>query len=284
MARAFISGMMLVLALGCARVGAQEPPPLEPPEEAGASPRTQDGSPPVVKVETPKPVVSQPPAETTQAPVKPPIRPLLVIPGVTAPASNPTRPSAGASPRSRQPRTQTPPLTGPTDPMLDRRGVVQSRVEPRVTVEPPIPLTLEPIEDLPADEPHPASPRTGNGANRVTRPTPSQPPAPPRGFFARLFGIPAPAERPRPTTPPIEPSRPLSRAGAGTPDDPGRALEREIQKTLGDRARSIEVRVSGKNALVVVKPTRFWQKRAIRATLEAMPSLARYHARIDVLD
>ncbi len=79
--------------------------------------------------------------------------------------------------------------------------------------------------------------------------------------------------------------RPIEKPASPANDAAARkALEREIRAALGDRARSVEVRVTGRNALVVIKPTRFWQKRAIRTTVENLPGLVAYRTRIDVLD
>jgi hypothetical protein len=61
-------------------------------------------------------------------------------------------------------------------------------------------------------------------------------------------------------------------------------IERAIQDSLGDRLRSVEVRVSGRNVLIVAKPSRFWQKRTVRRMLETLPELAGFRARVDVLD
>ncbi len=63
-----------------------------------------------------------------------------------------------------------------------------------------------------------------------------------------------------------------------------RKIERQIRETLGDRVRSVEVRVSGRNVLIVAKATRFWQRRAVRQALETLPAVAGYRARIDVDD
>ncbi len=63
-----------------------------------------------------------------------------------------------------------------------------------------------------------------------------------------------------------------------------RRIERQIRDALGDRLRSVEVRVTGRNVLVVARPSRFWQKRGIRRTLETLPALDGYRARIDVAD
>jgi hypothetical protein len=63
-----------------------------------------------------------------------------------------------------------------------------------------------------------------------------------------------------------------------------RKIEKQIRDTLGDRVRSVEVRVSGKNVLVVAQATRFWQKRLVRRSLETLPGLAGYRARIQLDD
>ncbi len=296
--------MLLVLAVASSPVRAQAPPPLEPPAGADEAPPAKTAAPKVKQADEPsasRPVTSEsmdvkkPARATPPAATRPALRPLLVIPGVTAPdqaTTPPPRPST--RPRTQPARGAGPALSGPVDPApaAGRAGVVQSRVEPPRVLEPPIPLTIEPIEDEPAaaarEVRRPAAvPRDGSTASRSATPTPGRPPARPQGFLGRLLGIPAPepSERKEAATPARAPSnRPASRAGAAATSDPRRALEREIVRVLGDKARSVEVRVSGKNALVVVKPTRFWQKRAIRSTLDSLPALAGYHARIDVLD
>jgi len=63
-----------------------------------------------------------------------------------------------------------------------------------------------------------------------------------------------------------------------------RRIETQIRDALGDRLRSVEIRVTGRNVLIVARPNRFWQKRGIRRTLEALPVLDGYRARIDVAD
>jgi hypothetical protein len=63
-----------------------------------------------------------------------------------------------------------------------------------------------------------------------------------------------------------------------------RKIESEIQDSLGDRLRSVEVRVSGRNVLIVAKASRFWQKRTLKRALETLPGLAGYRARVDIID
>ena len=63
-----------------------------------------------------------------------------------------------------------------------------------------------------------------------------------------------------------------------------RKIEKQIRDSLGDRVRSVEVRVSGRNILIVAQASRFWQKRTVRRALETLPALEGYRARIDLDD
>jgi hypothetical protein len=63
-----------------------------------------------------------------------------------------------------------------------------------------------------------------------------------------------------------------------------RKIEKQIRETLGDRVKSLQVRVSGRNVLIVGQATRFWQKRAVRRSLETLPVLEGYRARIQLDD
>jgi hypothetical protein len=63
-----------------------------------------------------------------------------------------------------------------------------------------------------------------------------------------------------------------------------RKIERQIRENLGDRVRSVEVRVNGKNVLVVARASRFWQKRAVRRALETLPALSGYRAHVELDD
>jgi len=294
---------------------AQEPPPLEAPAADSqatqpAAPSSQPNPTARAPVASPSPVQSRPSAAST-APSQ--IRPLLVVPGVTSPTQ-----SAAARPRSNPASSVRPgPVTGPVDaypspsvtalpaagsPFQPPAGrQVQSQPAPATGMSPPI--TLEPIEDEPDVGPRNSTPSRGL-ANRVPeRPPPSTRPAEssrtanpplwrPPGLLGRLFGLPAePAPRSAPRSDAaqgrLEP-QPRARDDART--DPAsdaaakRRIETQIRDALGDRLRSVEIRVTGRNVLIVAKPNRFWQKRAIRRTLEELPALDGYRARIDVAD
>jgi hypothetical protein len=111
--------------------------------------------------------------------------------------------------------------------------------------------------------------------------------------LGRLFGLPLqPSPRGAPRD---DEARDRSEPPRGATDnaaagDPAtdlatkRRIEKQIRDALSDKLRSVEIRVTGRNVLVVAKPNRFWQKRGIRRTLESLPVLDGYRARIEVTD
>jgi hypothetical protein len=106
-------------------------------------------------------------------------------------------------------------------------------------------------------------------------------------LLGRIFGIPSPS----PARSTLKSAEPKSRIKDDSRFRPPasdavarRRIEREIRDALGDRLRSLEVRVSGRNVLIVAKANRFWQKRAVRQALETLPGLAGYRARVEIGD
>jgi hypothetical protein len=63
-----------------------------------------------------------------------------------------------------------------------------------------------------------------------------------------------------------------------------RRVELQVRESLAGRLRSYEVRVVGREVTIVARPARFWQKRATRNSLEALPALNGYKAVIEVID
>jgi hypothetical protein len=63
-----------------------------------------------------------------------------------------------------------------------------------------------------------------------------------------------------------------------------RRIEHQIRETLGDRVRSVEVRVTGRNVLIVAQPSRFWLRRTVRRSLESLPALQGYRTRIELAE
>jgi hypothetical protein len=63
-----------------------------------------------------------------------------------------------------------------------------------------------------------------------------------------------------------------------------RRIEKQALEAVGDRARSIEVRIVGKNATVQARGVKFYQKRGVRKSLEGIPSLSGMRATIEIAD
>jgi hypothetical protein len=61
-----------------------------------------------------------------------------------------------------------------------------------------------------------------------------------------------------------------------------RRIERQISTTLGDKLRSFDVSVTGRNVVIYAQPSRFWLRRSVRRSLETLPVLQGYRVRIDV--
>jgi hypothetical protein len=318
---------------------AQEPPPLEPPSleppRAEAPQTTQPANAP--KPVRPKPATAAP----TTAP-KPEVRPMLAIPGVTAPASRPfvaSRPPIIGPVQPGNPAVSPPPdalplpsefrparsPSGPTGfplnddpspPSLDAlpprsgppalRGPSNAVGVPRPRASTPpsgetIPLTIEPLDEEPSTGPRSAgrTPPPGmsngrsTGGTRPSRPEPDDEPIDRRptprrgpGVLGRLFGL-----QPAPPPPPREEARTRdskSKRDPGAESDPDpdliarRRIERQIRATLGDKVRSVEVQVTGRNVVVIAQPSRFWLRRSVRRSLETLPALQGYRARIEI--
>jgi hypothetical protein len=189
------------------------------------------------------------------------------------------------------------PFQGPRGPRGDRAKAPS----PRESIH----LSIEPLEDEPARAATPARPGAPGRGRTVTSsvgsPTPATPaprdaresssssrPAPWRfpGLLGRILGQP-PADPPRAPRGNSTSKTQRKDDSAGEPATDAavkRRIEREIRDTLGDRVRSVEVRVSGRNVLVVARPTWFWQRRSVRRTLETLPALSGLRARIELDD
>jgi hypothetical protein len=127
------------------------------------------------------------------------------------------------------------------------------------------------------------------GAKRRLDPTvreePAPPPTPARRF--RLFSRIAP-----PVLGNRGGSKPASTADAPITVEPRsdpaadaalkRRLDRQIREATGDKLRSFDVRVIDRRVHIQAKPAHFWQRRALRRTLETLPALDGYKTTIDV--
>ena len=296
----------------------------EPPKATATQPAAPAATPasPASKTARPKPPFTTSPAAPANSRSSPgsQVRPLLVIPGVTGPSNSPGVTSKRAIPQPpRLPNTSaidrrenSSVLSAPPQgrsPFREDQGQPNARPGQDLLDE-PIPMSIEPLDDLRGsgadtksstrpgstlDRSRGASsripPASGSGGSTEDRPPGSARPRPsPRlvpGMLGRFFQPPPAQNRNR-----AEPktSAEKARAKPETDSEPvtdasvKRKIEKQIRETLGDRVRSVEVRVSGRNVLIVARTTRFWQKRNVRRSLETLPVLQGYHARINLED
>ncbi|MHB1557971.1 MAG: hypothetical protein ACYC61_10950 [Isosphaeraceae bacterium] len=376
----------LGLILGLAGVAAaQDPPPLEAPSLEGPK---ADAGPAPAPVPTPSRAIgaaAKPnpavkpagpgllrngparPATGAQAtprvvsqPVRPETRPMLAIPGVTAPAAHPSRtvpspaaypsrtvpspaarpsgppaaleldalppaglgsPSPGRADRDEPSPLDGPPLPEPIEVAPPRGGFAPSAGNAAQTVAPrspgpatsnpgePIPLTIEPMDGDLSPSSRSASARPGTARPGVTQPRDRASlddldrernrvrslvaPRARGGLLGRFFSPPAPLPPPRERE--RERERDEVRKDSGKPDrdipadrDPEaaarRRIERQIHETLGEKLRWYEVRMTGRNVVIVAQPSRFWLRRSVRSTLENLPALQGYRSRIEIRD
>jgi hypothetical protein len=245
MARRIVLGTFSLLTLGVSPGEAQEPPALEAPAQASAD------APPI-----PPPAEAAPDREAD-----PPLsRPLLVIPGVTAPSSRTARKPAADVVSAPAP-ADPPALDGP-DP------------------GPGIPLRLESIPDEPADRGRAgASTRREEEAreSRTTEPSTSAPRRPGVGF-GRFLGGARDDQGGRDA---------LSIESKGDPAVEAavkRRVEKQVQEALGGRVKEVQVRVSGRSVSIRARPSRFWHRWGARRTLDALPMPSGYRAHVDLID
>jgi hypothetical protein len=258
----------------------------------------QDAAPPLdPPALVPPSTVPAAPVPTPRAPSgRPENRPLLVIPGVTAPL--PPKPAARAGRARANPGEDlskpalTPPANPPAEAPSGRQATPADRnASPRAV----IPLTLEPITEDIAPDPGPDQTRAPQSSRpkdaradapalpaRVTTNKPRSASA--RGsstMLGRLIGPNGSSEgHARPDSSiTVEPrSDPAAEAAVK------RRVEKQIQQTLGDRVRSVEVRVSGKAVVIRAQAARFWQRRAVRRSLESLQLPSGYRRQVEILD
>jgi hypothetical protein len=242
----------LLLACSAAAVARDDGPPLSAPADL----------PPVLEA-APAPAPA-PPSPGVEAPDH---RPVLVVPGLTPPRSARARtPLPAFEPTG--PAGDLPPLVGPSD------MPAPESLAPLSTTVPPARGSRDlPLETVPEGTLQP-----------TTREEPPPPPAPSRRF--RLFGR---------VAPPLLGNRGASKPAAADASitveprsDPAadatlkRRLNTQIREAAGDKLRSLDVRVIDRSVHVQAKPSHFWQRRALRHTIETLPALDGYKTTIDV--
>jgi hypothetical protein len=268
-------GVLLVGAGAGLAAGAEDLPPLTVPvliAPGGGSPETAP---------SPAPEPSPGPARGG---------PILVVPGVTTPVRTRPRPRTGLG--DSTPAPAVPGSSGDLPALIGPGGTIGPR--PMGALPRSSSSTLS-LETIPGSEPivsTPAPTRANppRATVRIERDvpppsTPSRTPTPtprrPSGLLGRMLTPPsflngrAPAEPRKPIT--VEPrTDPAADAALK------RRIEREIQESLGDRVRSVEVRVVGREVTILARTTRFWQRRNVRRSLETLSGLSGYHATIAV--
>lgn len=228
---------------------------------------------------------------------------LLLIPGVTAPA--PPRPGMRPA-RPASPTVILDPPSPPSEPST-RNPTSPSTALPLGGRAPAprdqLPLVLEAIpddvtseagsEDLPTGRSAKPRPTGSNSPRLITDDlSPSSPSAsstsrpdraqsrPSTTPFGRFLGPKGSAE---------STSSPSSSIAVEPRSDPAddavrRRIEKQVEQTLGDRIRSVEVRVNGRTVVFRAQAVRFWQRRGVRRSLEALPLPSGYRGRVEMVD
>ena len=262
-------GLASTLVLGFAGLSAaQSPPASDGPDLA---PPTNMPAPPA-SVPTPE----VPPVAPASR------RAVMAVPGLMGtPASRATVTPSPLPPVFDSPGGPT--LDGPLEmpsspnPARPRAGIVS-----RPGASAPVPFDELPMVESPEPKAIGSAKRTSNPS---TIPKEASPASPRRGrFFGLLPGQPSPPGsnlRAQPAARPV----PEEFKTEPTADSALKArIEKQARTAIGDRARSIEVRVEGRTATVQARGVRIFQKRAVRKSLEALPALSGLRSTIDVLD
>ena len=248
------------------------------------------------------PIISTP-APTQPRAAKPPgDRAVLALPGITTPGSSRSVPST--PPVVSSPSVNTAPDGLQLDAPLEMKGAPSSATPlPRVAPSTSPSRSARPlILETPDEEPIPIDGPTSRSNPSTKRPTTAprvdpQPPIPVQRR-GRLFGlIPAPApalSAPSPTVSGSSMTGKTNLPGRSVVEGPQgdvaaesalkRRIEKQAREVVGDRARSIEVRIVGKVAYVQARGVKLLQKRGVRKSLELMPGVSGMKTSIEILD
>jgi hypothetical protein len=253
-----------------AAVTAGDGPPLEGPTGSVATRPAPRPAGPVVGSTVPRLLPPRSvPREAGRTASSGPATPTLEGP---SPRTAPTLPPAFEEPPSfrrfptpiEAPRVaEIPPLEGPGT--LHLETVPDEDLDPR----------LHPLDPLP-----PAT----NPAPRLTRDEmpPLEAPSPPR----RSGGL-SNFARPRTSSPDVNPT-PRRRSGLDEPSDPAadaalrRRVEEQVRIAAGRHLRSLEVRVKDQRVAVRLHVDHFWNRKAIRRSVESLPALSGVRYSVDV--
>lgn len=244
----------VLLACSGTAVAQDELPPLSPPSRSSSHGGAAE-LPPAIESST----ATGPPA-------------VLAVPGVSVPRPNRSASTLPAlEPAGPAAPEDLPPLVGPTEMPAPPSLAPNSTPAPSGPSSPP--LTLESISRGERAEPSPPirrdTPRGSTGGA-----------ARPRGFFGRLFAPPSSLRRNG-----VSPEEAITVEPRSDPAADAalkRRLESQLQAAYGDHLKSLEVRVVGRGVTVHARAARFWQRRALRRSLESFPALAGRRANIEV--
>jgi hypothetical protein len=100
----------------------------------------------------------------------------------------------------------------------------------------------------------------------------------------RLFGFFTGPAAPKAATPGRSLASDAPRVDPAADSELKRRIERQAREVVGNRGRSVEVRLDGKEAVVVVSGVKFYQKRGVRKQLEGIPALSGLRSTIEVVD
>lgn len=280
MSRTLAAVAIGILFAGTGRAAEESPPPLTAPAVTA----------PVVTAPTEtKPMEPKKPAASRI----PESRPVLVIPGVTAPARVRSQPRVATSPNPEPAPPQELPAFEIPQEMLEpkpreipRRPAAASRAATPPVVE-SIPRSSD-RNASPTFRPRPQStPRVPGGAPTprsadASAPRDAEPLRRPPGLFGRLFA--PPFAMPRSAVPERSPITVEPRVDPAADAALQRRVEKQVRESVGDRVRFYEVRVIDRDVTVRVRVSRFWQRRSVRSAIEALPALSGYRARVEVVD
>ena len=266
-------------------VGVGDEPELSPPAEM-----------PTVS----RPIVSKPAGRTPAVPATPPAAPrggpaVLALPGLTTRSARPSPSTAIDSPGLvPDPAPGGPSLDAPIEMRRAPESTPNRSVSALNRSSPPLVL-----ESSPTDDSAPLGGTTSRSIPSTKRLTPTPrtalQPTPVPARRSRFFGLmPGPAQVPAPASPEgastTRASTPGRSEAEGIRDDPAadsalkRRIEKQARDAVGERARSIEVKVVGKNAVVQARGVKFYQKRGVRKSLETLPALSGLRSMIEVVD
>jgi hypothetical protein len=272
---------------------AQLPPldvPLPPPEPAGVIAAPTSGPQPVLAVPG-LPVPTPPPDPKAEA--VPDTGPIGGDgpPPLVAPAASPSPPTDPGG---------FPPLDLPPSPGgvgLNRRAAVTfDAVPPPLISDPPDPLgaagrpRMVAPPSSPLSVPIPPASAANDGSisldGRKSGTFPPAAPAPADPPRRRLFGwIPLPWGPPKAESlPPEDPIRVEPRLDPAADAALQRRVESQIREAVGGQLRALDVRVHGREVTVAARVQRFWNRRSVKRSIEALPALAGTRANIDVTE